>query len=119
MEFDLNYTAGELRENPENAIFLDILDAITTLSPGRRVRGDGYAYQTLFIQLAQMGKEYEIQQIILASESMRNAGFVEIRNEIFVHPTEPGELLIEKLFPLRAATNRPRPFPVKPIQPQQ
>lgn len=117
MAIDIEYTVSALRDpdDPDYQLYRDILEVFASFAPNR-LHGEGYAYQTIFTQSANLGREHSIQSIIEASGQMREAGIVEIRNEIFVHPTPDGELIIEKLFPGRGAQSREKkPFPVRRI----
>lgn len=71
-------------------IYRDILAAFPRFDPTRRV-GYGLSYQSLYSALD--GK-YNLGQIRLACERMAEGGVMEIKNEIFAHPTPLGEELI-------------------------
>ena len=71
-------------------IYRDILAAFPRFDQTRKV-GYGLSYQSLYSALK--GK-YTLGQIRIACEKMAEGGVMEIRNEIFVHPTPLGEELI-------------------------
>jgi hypothetical protein len=74
-------------------IYRDILAAFPAVDPGRKM-GYGLAFQTINVAI---GKEYGLGQIQIACAQLANHGIVEIRNGIFVHPTELGEHIISLL----------------------
>jgi hypothetical protein len=71
-------------------IYRDILAAFPRFDPTRKV-GYGLSYQSLYSALE--GK-YNVGEIQLACEQMARGEAVEIKNDIFVHPTPLGEELI-------------------------
>jgi hypothetical protein len=77
-------------------IYKDILAAFPEVEPRRRPRY-GLAFQSLFIHLTERGKPYTLGDIRTACVRLFEQGFAEIKNEIFVHPTELGEELITAL----------------------
>src|SRR5438132_629825 len=80
-------------------IYRDILAAFPRFSPKRKA-GYGLSYQSLYSALD--GK-YTLAEIELASQELAKGGAVEIRNEIFVHPTKLGEELIAAIIGGEAA----------------
>ena len=91
------------------AIYRDILAAFPRFDATRK-RGYGLAYQSLYSALE--GK-YSLGEIVLACQELAKGGAVEIRNEIFVHPTALGEELIAAVtggeVPQLAVPPFPRP----------
>lgn len=71
-------------------IYRDILAAFPRFDSTRKV-GYGLSYQSLYSALD--GK-YNLSEIRMACERMAEGGVMEIKNEIFVHPTPLGEELI-------------------------
>jgi hypothetical protein len=71
-------------------IYRDILATFPQFDSTRKI-GYGLSLQSLYSALD--GK-YTLGQIRLASEEMAKGGAVEIKNEIFVHPTALGEAII-------------------------
>jgi hypothetical protein len=97
MSLDIERTLKELQKD-DYRLYRDILQAFPALNPSRK-KGEGAAFQTLYSYFHRKGMIYEIWEIIAACEGMQEAGIVEIKNEIFVHPTEEGELLINGVAP--------------------
>ena len=83
------------------AIYRDIMAAFPEIEPGRKA-GFGLAFQTLAMHFANNRKGYSFGEVQDACRRLEDSGFVEIKNEIFAHPTDLGEQLIA------AVTNRPR-----------
>jgi hypothetical protein len=71
-------------------IYHDILAAFPQFDATRKV-GYGLAYQSLYSAL---NGKYTLGQIKMACEKMAEGGVMEIKNEIFAHPTPRGEELI-------------------------
>jgi len=81
-------------------IYRDILKAFPEIEPGRKA-GQGLAFQTLTVHLNGSGmikgirrNRYSFEEVQEACRRLAEMGFIEIRNEIFAHPTELGEKLI-------------------------
>jgi hypothetical protein len=74
-------------------IYREILSAFPSLEPQRK-KGYALALQTLSSELR---RHYSYGEIKAACEQLAQGGAVEIRNEIFVCPTDLGEELIEGL----------------------
>lgn len=72
------------------AIYRDILAAFPAVDPSRKA-GFGLAFQSLYSAL---DGRYGLDEIMSASRNMADGGAVEIRNGIFVVPTELGEEII-------------------------
>jgi len=89
-------------------IYRDILAAFPRFDSTRKA-GYGLSYQSLYSALD--GK-YGLGEIRLACERMAEGGAMEIRNDIFAHPTDLGEELIAAL----AARSAPPPI-VPPFKP--
>jgi hypothetical protein len=83
-------------------IYHDILGAFPKFDSTRKV-GYGLSYQSLYSALENLDKKYTFGQIKLACEQMARGGAVEIKNEIFVHPTALGEELIAAITGKHAA----------------
>lgn len=90
------------------AIYKDILAIFPEAEPFRK-SGYGLAFQTITILLARNEKPYSFEDVRLASTKLEGEGIVEIKNEIFVHPTEIGEQLISMITkrPLASAQKIP------------
>jgi hypothetical protein len=86
-------------------IYRDILAAFPEVEPGRKA-GDGIAVQTLTIHFANRKIGHSFGDVKEACQNLRAAGLLEIRNEIFAHPTELGERLIAMLTGKRPAEAR-------------
>jgi hypothetical protein len=92
------------------AIYRDILAVFPDFEPTRKV-GYGLALQSIF---ARLEPKYTFAQIKSASEQMQSGGAVEIKNRIFVCPTEVGEEIIAAITGRKAEAsdqiaNFPRP----------
>ncbi len=83
-------TAKYVDSLPE--IYRDILRAFWMFNPLRRPEY-GVAFQSLYSVLNDKG--YTLGQIREACIQMQKGGVLEIRNEIFAHPTAAGDELIE------------------------
>ncbi len=90
-------------------IYRDILRAFWMFNPLRRP-GYGVAFQTLYSVLSD--KDYTLGEIHEACVQMQKGGVLEIRNDIFAHPTPAGDELIEFV-------NRDRPSVVPEFPPLQ
>lgn len=75
-------------------IYRDILKVFPDFVPDRRA-GYALAFQSLY---AYLREKWTLAQIISACERMEKAGAVEIKNKIFVQPTEFGEDIIAALI---------------------
>jgi hypothetical protein len=84
-------TAEYLRTLP--TIYQDILKTFPDFAPSRAA-GYGLAYQSIQAHLA---PKYSLAQIMMACDRMRDGGAVEIKNKIFVCPTQLGEEMIAGL----------------------
>jgi len=71
-------------------IYRDILAAFPRFDPTRRV-GYGLSYPSLYSAL---NSRYSLGEIRMGCERMAEGGVMEIKNEIFAHPTPLGEELI-------------------------
>jgi hypothetical protein len=100
----MSVTKEYLRQLP--AIYTDILQKFPELEPARKA-GYGLAYQTLS---AALSKYYSFDEIIKACENMAQGGAVEVRNKIFVHPTELGEEIIAEMTGRKAPKQEVPPF---------
>ena len=81
-------TAEYVKSLPD--IYRDILAAFPRFDPTRKA-GYGLSYPSLYSAL---NGKYNLGEIRLACERMAEGGVLEIKNEIFVHPTSLGEELI-------------------------
>ena len=88
-------------------IYKDILGAFAEVEPRRR-RGWGLAYQSIYSGLE---GRYPLGQIQLACEEMAKNDVVQIRNRIFVHPTDLGEQMIEELTGEKVPAEQVPAFP--------
>jgi hypothetical protein len=95
-------TAAYVKSLPD--IYRDILAAFPRFDPTRKT-GYGLSYPSLYSALD--GK-YKLGEIRMACEKMADGGVLEIKNEIFAHPTPIGEELIA------AITGGPVPLPGVP-----
>jgi hypothetical protein len=84
-------------------IYKDIMAAFPAVEPGRKA-GYGLAFQTLAMHFANGKREWSLGDVQEACKQLANSGFVEIKNGIFVHPTDLGEELIA------VVTDGPRAF---------
>ena len=90
-------------------IYRDILEAFWMFNPLKRP-GYGVAFQSLYSVLNDKGRTRgAIREACL---KMEKGGVLEIRNEIFAHPTRVGDELIEFV-------NRDRPSVVPEFPPLQ
>jgi hypothetical protein len=83
------------------AIYRDIMAAFPTVEPGRKA-GYGLAFHTLAVHFVNTRLSYSLGDVQQACARLAEAGFIEIKNEIFAHPTDLGEQLIA------AVTGKPR-----------
>lgn len=90
------------------AIYRDILAAFPQFDSTRKI-GYGLSFQSLYSAL---NGKYTLGQIRLACEEMAKGGAVEIKNEIFVHPTALGEEMIAAVT--GGAVPQPAVPPFKP-----
>jgi len=97
-----------LKELPD--IYREILSAFPRLEPTRKA-GYGLAYQTLYESLRE---RCSLGDIIQACQQMQQGGAVEIKQRIFVHPTEMGEQIIEGLTGKKPRESTVPAFPTPP-----
>jgi hypothetical protein len=88
-------------------IYRDILAAFPRFDATRKV-GYGLSYQSLYSAL---NGKYNLGEIRLACERMAEGGVMEIKNEIFAHPTPLGEELIAAVTGETEAPQAVPPFP--------
>ena len=100
-------TAKYLKGLPD--IYRDLLEAFPRFDCTRKA-GHGLSVQSLYSALD--GK-WSLGEIRLACQEMADGGAVEIRNEIFVYPTQLGEELIAALSGGKPAVTVPK-FPPLP-----
>lgn len=82
-------------------IYRDIMAAYPVIEPSRKA-GYGLAFQTLAMHFVNTRREHSLGDVQEACQRLAEEGFIEIKNEIFAHPTDLGEQLIA------AVTSRPR-----------
>src|SRR5262245_35727394 len=75
-------------------LYKDILAAFPRIAPYRK-KGFGLALQSIAADFEGNKKSAGISIIMTACHELEKNGLVEIKNEIFVHPTSVGEKLIE------------------------
>jgi len=94
----------EMKKYAKNlpAIYRDIVAAFPEIEPNRRA-GDGLAFQTFAAHFANTHRGHSLGDVREACIRMADNGFFEIKNVIFVYPTDLGEQLIA------AVTDRPIP----------
>jgi hypothetical protein len=83
------------------SIYREIMGAFAAIEPGRKA-GYGLAFQTLAMHFANTSRKWSLIEVQEACKQLADSGFVEIKNRIFVHPTDLGEQLIA------AITGQPR-----------
>jgi hypothetical protein len=86
-------------------IYRDVLSTFPQVDPQRKM-GFGLALQTIMVAL---DEKYSLGDIQIACAQLAGHDIVEIRNGIFVHPTDLGEKIISRLTG--------RPFPILKIPP--
>jgi hypothetical protein len=91
-------------------IYKEILRAYVMFTPQNRV-GEGVAFQSLYVGLSE---HYTLAEIRVACEKMADAGVLEIRNEIFVYPTQSGSTLIAAITKGKSAEVTVPDFPPIP-----
>ena len=91
-------------------IYQDLLKAFAEFDTSRRA-GEGLAFQSLYSLLD--GK-YSLTEIREACQQMEAGGAMEIRHQIFAHPTELGERIITKLTGKQPPTTSVPPFSPPP-----
>jgi hypothetical protein len=74
-------------------VYRDIMAAFPAIEPGRKERYS-LAFQTLAVHFANTRRGYGLEEIQEACKRLADSGFIEIKNEIFAHPTDLGEQLI-------------------------
>lgn len=77
-------------------IYRDIMTAFPAVEPGRKA-GYGLAFQTLTVHFINTRREYSFGDAQEACNRLAAEGFLEIKHEIFAHPTPLGEELIATL----------------------
>jgi hypothetical protein len=82
-------------------IYRDIMAAFPEIEPNRKA-GNGLAFQTLAIYFANTRKGHSLPEVQEACTTLAANGFLEIKDDIFAHPTDLGEKLIA------AVTDKPR-----------
>ena len=108
MEFEKEY----LEQIP--AIYRDVLIAFPRINPSRK-KGDGLAISTIYANMQNENQSYSIGEIREACKNLADNKVVEIRFLMFVHPTDLGEKLIERLTGHPAAEESVPPFPRIPL----
>jgi hypothetical protein len=89
-------------------IYRDLMAAFPGIEPGRRA-GDGLAFPTLAIHFVNIGLEYSFSDVQQACLRLAEEGFIDIKNDIFAHPTALGEQLIAAVTGEPPATNKSVP----------
>jgi hypothetical protein len=89
-------------------IYHDILAAFPAIEPGRKA-GYGLAFQTLAVHFANTGRGHSLGDVQQACKELADAGFIEIKNRIFAHPTPLGEQLIAAVTGAPPASNSSLP----------
>lgn len=74
-------------------IYRDILAAFPTIEPHRQA-GYGLAFPTLAMYFANRQRGHSLGDVQVACRRLADNGFLEIKNEVFAHPTDLGEQLI-------------------------
>ena len=77
-------------------IYRDVLAAFPHIEPTRKW-GYGLSIPTIFGALEEQGRAHKLGEVLKACDNLAQAGAVELKHRIFVHPTEMGEALIEAL----------------------
>lgn len=100
-------------ELPE--VYVELLRAFSEIDPGRS-RGSALAIPTLYAHLRDLHRKqqrepWSIGYVKEAIDQLVDHGVVEIRNRLFVSPSERGEELIETLIPGDSIPVSPPPFP--------
>jgi hypothetical protein len=108
-------TAEQIKDYAENlpSIYRDILASFPRLEPTRR-SGYGLAFQTLAADLEGENKGIRLGEIIQACEALKQRELVEIKNRIFVHPTELGESVIAAITGRQSQAIRVPELPAPP-----
>lgn len=93
-------------------IYKEILATFPRLEPQRKA-GYGLAFQTLATDFESRGLEFNLGEIMQACKQLENHNIVQVKNRIFVHPTDYGERLIAAITETQpvAATVPPLPSP--------
>jgi hypothetical protein len=95
-------------------IYVHILRAFPDLEPNRR-QGYGLFLQTIADDFdMNTSIRFGIDEVILACQELERHGLVEIKNNIFVHPTPLGERLIAQIAGPQAPPVRVDPLPALP-----
>jgi hypothetical protein len=85
-------------------IYREIMAAFPEIEP-RRGAGYGLAIQTIAMHFANSGIPFSLGEIREAIFQLASRGFIEIRNDIFAHPTDLGEQLIAIVSGKQMATS--------------
>jgi hypothetical protein len=96
------------------ALYREILSAFPRIEPTRRA-GYGLAFQSLSADFEERGVNHSVGEIILACQELAKYGLVEIKHNIFVHPTARGEELIAALTGHQPAELSVEPLPPPPV----
>lgn len=83
-------------------IYRDILAAFPAIEPGRKA-GYGLAFQTIAVHFANKHRSYSLGDVQQACQRLAAEGFIDVKNEIFAHPTDLGEKLIAAVTELPPA----------------
>jgi hypothetical protein len=74
-------------------IYREILAAFPEIEPGRKA-GYGLAIQTLTMHFFNTRRPFSLDDVQEACKRLADEGFIETKNQFFVHPTPLGERLI-------------------------
>src|SRR5437588_5548254 len=77
-------------------IYREILAACPRIEPSRR-QGYSLAFQTLAADFETRDVPFSLGEILLAGQELERNGLIEIKHQIFLHPTALGERLIALL----------------------
>lgn len=94
-------------------IYREILAAFPRMEPGRRA-GYGLAFGTLAADFEERRLPFTLGEIIAASEQLQSNGLVEVKHQIFVHPTARGERLIHAITGHESPETTVPPLPPPP-----
>lgn len=108
-------TAEQVQEYVESlpAIYREILRAFPRIQPNRKA-GYGLGFQTLAADFENEHLAFTLGEIILACQELERQGLVEIKHDLFVHPTARGERLIAAITGREAPQRTVPPLPAPP-----
>jgi hypothetical protein len=92
-------------------IYRDLFESFWMFNPNGRPEW-GIAAQSLH---ATMYDKYTLGEVREACNELLKHGVLELRDEVFYHPTEIGKAIIHKIQTMKSTTTTPPPFLPPPV----